>query len=111
MKSALALGIIVSCTAAGAAAQCGCVESSCVWYQAADDGNSGGGGAAQGQACPDGRCAEGLTCVKYYGIAGPSGPEFTSCEIPCMGPKSKCPDGQTCMTISDGPGSVCRPTP
>jgi hypothetical protein len=62
----------------------------------------------QGEPCPDRVCAEGLTCVEYYGIAGPSGPLFTSCEIRCddMG---RCPCGQACITIYDGPGQVCRP--
>lgn len=66
--------------------------------------------AKQGEKCDDGAtCDEGLTCVKYFGIAGPSGPEFTSCEIPCPDEKSACPDGQQCITIADGPGRVCRP--
>jgi hypothetical protein len=68
-------------------------------------------GAAQGEPCPDGACADGLTCVDYYGIAGPSGPKFTSCEIPCSGAKAACPSGQRCIVIADGPGQVCRPEP
>lgn len=63
---------------------------------------------AQGQPCADGNCAPGLECVEYYGIAGPRGPAFTSCEIRCTGGKG-CPAGQHCTTISDGPGQVCRP--
>jgi len=62
----------------------------------------------QGEPCPDRVCAEGLTCVEYYGIAGPSGPLFTSCEVRC-GEKGQCPCGQQCTTIYDGPGQVCRP--
>lgn len=62
----------------------------------------------QGARCADaGRCADGLTCIEYHGIAGAAGPTFTSCEIPCGG-KARCPAGQRCVTISDGPGSVCR---
>jgi hypothetical protein len=62
----------------------------------------------QGEKCnAAGACATGLTCMKYYGIAGPSGPLFTSCEIACS---DGCPDGQQCITIADGPGEVCRPT-
>lgn len=57
----------------------------------------------------DGKCAAGLTCKTYYGIAGPRGPKFTSCEIPCSGKASSCPKGQSCTTIADGPGQVCRP--
>jgi hypothetical protein len=41
--------------------------------------------------------------------AGPRGPAFTSCEIACPTPASTCPQGQTCVTIADGPGRVCRP--
>jgi len=66
-------------------------------------------GAAQGRSCDDGRCQQGLVCVKYYGIAGRSGPLFTSCEIPCGPPDFACPEGQVCGTIADGPGQVCRP--
>jgi hypothetical protein len=63
----------------------------------------------QGEPCPDRVCAEGLTCVEYYGIAGPSGPLFTSCEIRCGAKDGQCPCGQQCITIYDGPGQVCRP--
>lgn len=75
-------------------------------------GSSGGGGGTslpkQTEPCPAGQCAAGLTCVEYYGIAGPRGPKFTSCEIPCKG-GGACPKGQTCHTVADGPGQVCRP--
>src|SRR5262245_1992143 len=50
-------------------------------------GGGGGGGSkppsglpVQGMPCQAGKCATGLSCVEYYGIAGPSGPKFTSCE-------------------------------
>lgn len=62
----------------------------------------------QGQPCPEGTCAEGMSCLGYYGIAGAQGPRFTSCEIPCAGDPQGCPDGQSCITIADGPGQVCR---
>jgi hypothetical protein len=63
----------------------------------------------QGAPCTaEGRCAEGLTCLKYYGIAGAKGPEFTSCEIPCLNDPSVCPADQRCIVIADGPGQVCR---
>jgi hypothetical protein len=45
--------------------------------------------------------------VRYYGIAGPRGPEFNSCEIRC-GKGRPCPEQQTCVNIADGPGWVCR---
>ncbi len=66
----------------------------------------------QGEPCDaNGKCARGLTCVRYRGIAGASGPELTSCEIKCgESTKHKCPKSQTCTTIADGPGQVCRPT-
>jgi hypothetical protein len=64
----------------------------------------------QGQPCDsDGKCAAGLTCVRFYGIAGPRGPQLTSCEIRC-GSDGSCPRGQSCITIADGPGQVCRPS-
>src|SRR5438105_15197191 len=64
----------------------------------------------QGEPCDaNGKCARGLTCVRYYGVAGARGPEMTSCEIRC-GERTKghCPKGQSCTTIADGPGQVCR---
>lgn len=112
-------GVITTCEVQdwpqGAGAGCGCVAGACRWYRDGGSGGGGGGGgaggaggAAQGEACPDRRCAAGLTCVEYYGIAGPSGPRFTSCEVRC-GKGGRCPDGQSCITIADGPGEVCRP--
>lgn len=66
---------------------------------------------AQTEKCGDGdACADGLTCLTYYGIAGKRGPAFKSCEIPCGKGKPACPDGQRCATIADGPGQVCRAT-
>ena len=62
--------------------------------------------ARRGMSCPDGLCGEGLQCRRYYGFAGPRGPEMTQCVVPC-GVKGQCPDGETCVTISDGPGRVC----
>jgi hypothetical protein len=68
----------------------------------------GEGMSARGNACPDdASCPDGMQCITYYGIAGMSGPAFTSCEDPC-GKGQTCPDGLTCMTIADGPGQVCR---
>jgi hypothetical protein len=61
-----------------------------------------------GETCASGDvCAPGLSCVSYYGIAGTRGPEFKSCEIRCETDKA-CPKGRTCVTVSDGPGRVCR---
>jgi hypothetical protein len=58
--------------------------------------------SAEGDAC-----AEGLECVTYYGIAGPKGPAFKSCETKCDAGQA-CPDGTSCQTVADGPGQVCR---
>lgn len=99
------------------AAACGCVAGKCVWYtgkgqgkgQGQGQGQASGQGPGIGMPCPDGRCAEGLRCLTYYGVAGPAGPKFTSCEIPCTGDKG-CPKGTSCVAISDGPGHVCRST-
>ena len=60
--------------------------------------------------CNGGLCADGLQCIEYYGFAGPRGPKFSSCEIPCSGKSNKCPKGHHCTTIADGPGAVCRVT-
>jgi hypothetical protein len=62
----------------------------------------------QGKACVDGKCATGLECIEYFGIAGARGPKFTSCEIRCS-PDKPCTKPQRCITIADGPGQVCRP--
>jgi hypothetical protein len=67
--------------------------------------------ASLGSPCRESdRCGGGTTCVTYYGIAGPSGPAFKSCEITCVNGKGPCPVGTACTTIADGPGAVCRPT-
>ena len=91
-------------------ASCGCVKGQCVWYRGTSATTADtAGGAGQGMPCDDGKCQAGFECVSYYGIAGPRGPKFTSCEIRCgMGDKG-CPSGQRCVTIADGPGQVCRP--
>jgi hypothetical protein len=60
-----------------------------------------------GEPCGAGdTCGEGA-CVKYRGIAGGRGPEFTSCEFRCDD-AGNCPSGRKCITIADGPGRVCR---
>jgi hypothetical protein len=74
------------------------------------DASSSGSGAGPGieQPCgPGDHCAAGLTCIAYYGFAGPRGPQFKSFEIRCKD-DSGCPKGRTCVTVSDGPGRVCR---
>jgi len=53
-------------------------------------------------------CTAPATCATYYGIAGPSGPAFTSCELACADEPAACPTGTRCVTIADGPGAVCR---
>lgn len=64
-----------------------------------------------GEPCGEGdKCADGQSCIAYYGIAGPRGPQFKSCEIGCPQDAS-CPGGLRCVTIADGPGQVCRPAP
>jgi eight-cysteine-cluster-containing protein len=104
-----------------AGASCGCVSGQCLWYTAAgetpappDDPATGGpdepaGTVGTGGKCgPDAPCAEGLTCVEYYGIAGAAGPKFASCERRCGKGEPPCPANTTCVTIADGPGQVCR---
>ena len=63
---------------------------------------------ALGQPCGDGDACTTGTCTTYYGIAGPRGPEFKSCEITCAKGET-CPTGTACRTVADGPGQVCRP--
>jgi len=64
-------------------------------------------GPKLGEPCgPQDTCGEG-SCVSYYGIAGPRGPEFKSCEIRCN-PQGRCEGGRQCITVADGPGQVCR---
>lgn len=64
------------------------------------------GGAPVGD-CGGKQCTDGRECVEYYGIAGPGGPKFTSCEWRCNKGQA-CPEGTSCTTIADGPGAVCR---
>ncbi len=65
---------------------------------------------AQSGDCSDPatRCGAGLSCVPYYGIAGPAGPLFMTCEIPCTSDR-ECPADQDCGVVADGPGQVCVP--
>jgi len=59
-----------------------------------------------GAACdPGGQCSAGLSCLTYSGFGGM---ELHSCEIACGEDPGACPAGSTCVTISDGPGAVCR---
>ena len=82
-------------------------------------GTTGSGGAAGAQAdggvdlnelgkpCVADKCPAGLTPVTYCGLAGCSAGQFCSCEIPCDKDPKVCPPGSTCVTIADGPGTVC----
>lgn len=104
-------GVITTCDVPPVAmpegTACGCVAKQCRWWNAA------------GQTLPlppapaavdcDGKpCAAPAECIEYFGIAGPRGPKFYSCEIRCTPSKPGCPDGTACVTVVDGPGSVCR---
>lgn len=111
-------GVVSTCEAlpvslpAGTA--CGCVESQCQWWN--EEGTPLPPVPEPSEPEPEASCATVLcqpptVCIEYYGIAGPSGPKFVSCEIPCdptNKKKSGCPEGMSCVTIADGPGSVCR---
>lgn len=82
---------------------------------------SAGSGGASGQAgaasseplaglnaeCVADACPENLTPVHFYGVAGTSGPQFCWCTIPCADNAKICPEGTTCTTLADGPGTVC----
>lgn len=94
-----------------AAADTGSANTGSANAGSAETGSAGSGAApvtARGEKCGEkDSCPAGLECVKYYGIAGPRGPQFSSCETKCDGGKA-CPAGTKCTTIADGPGAVCR---
>ncbi|MEM6993877.1 MAG: hypothetical protein AAF721_25415 [Myxococcota bacterium] len=85
---------------------CACVASQCQWVS--PTGTTLPVPSAEGEQCGDEVCTKPKECIRYYGIAGKKGPEFTSCEIRCKAGAGGCPAGQSCVTIADGPGSVCR---
>jgi eight-cysteine-cluster-containing protein len=101
---------------------CGCVEGQCQWWNADGITLPPLPEPAPEASCATVRCQAPRQCLEYFGIAGPSGPKFVSCEIPCISdltsnPASRsaatkqeaaCPTGMSCITIADGPGSVCR---
>ncbi len=89
---------------------CGCVQGQCIWWNGSGEvvtDQSAPKGGVSGK-CGDKVCTPPQQCLEYYGIAGPRGPKFQTCEIPCRPAKGGCPDGTKCVTIADGPGSVCR---
>ena len=106
-----------------ASAQCGCIRGECIWYTTDGAtmpkaetkpgqglGDRTAGGAVDGAGpivCGDKTCASGEQCIEYFGIAGPRGPRFQTCAIPC-GAKRSCPKGLSCVTVADGPGDVCQ---
>lgn len=119
-------GVITTCEVLDAQlppdAGCGCVEGECVWWSptaatlAASPGgtstdkptpNSGDAPGGVTTTCGTKTCKPGQECIGYYGIAGPKGPKFESCEWRC-GKDGSCPKGTTCVTVADGPGRVCR---
>lgn len=73
--------------------------------------NTGGAGGYDlsllNTECVDDECEGGLTPVHFFGIAGPSGPEFCWCTIPCAEDPDMCPETTSCVTVADGPGEVC----
>ncbi len=114
-------GVITTCEAVEidgwpSDAACGCVERQCRWHSPS---GSTLGAAAEPEPKPDTKpdakpedcggevCTKPRQCIRYYGIAGKRGPQFASCEIRCK-PGGTCPDDLSCVTIADGPGSVCR---
>jgi eight-cysteine-cluster-containing protein len=110
-------GVITTCEALPVTlpqgTACGCVQSQCLWWNA--EGATLPSVPPEPEPEPEPSCTTVLcqppkVCLEYYGIAGPSGPKFVSCEIPCKptAKKNECPEGMACVTIADGPGSVCR---
>lgn len=118
----LVLAVVVACGDDGSIDENG-VDGGVAFDDRTDCGFDGGGDddgtmppvepvvdpATLGQPCDEGDvCPAGTTCVTYYGVAGPAGPAFKSCEISCAR-TGVCPEDTTCTIISDGPGEVCRP--
>lgn len=107
-------GVTTTCDVLGFSPKglgCGCLNGQCVWFRDVSYNESASQpqvDSGQGMPCIEGHCREGLTCITYYGVAGPQGPAFTSCEIPCRLSTATCPEGQRCVTLADGPGRVCR---
>ena len=96
-----------------AGTQCGCVEAQCRWWNTDGATLSAAADPPAAEPTPDGDCGGQVCtppqqCLEYYGVAGARGPKLRSCEIPCDPAKGGCPAGQTCTTVADGPGSVCR---
>jgi eight-cysteine-cluster-containing protein len=102
---------------------CGCVDDTCRWWHPEgaaliDETVSTERPQPKTGEAPDSRlvtcdgktCKPGQECISYYGIAGPQGPRFQSCEWRCVRGKanSGCPAGTSCVNIADGPGLVCR---
>lgn len=119
-------GVITTCDVVPvqlpADASCGCVEAQCIWWSPSGatlpppsggtsptkpTPNSGEAPGGSTTACGKATCKPGQTCVGYYGIAGPQGPKFESCEWVCD-KNQPCPKGTKCVTVADGPGRVCR---
>lgn len=104
-------GVITTCevlpVSLPAGTECGCVSSECIWWNAEGLTLPPVETPAE-ESCATVLCEPPKVCIEYYGIAGPSGPKFVSCEIRCSEDKD-CPEDQQCVTIADGPGQVCRP--
>jgi eight-cysteine-cluster-containing protein len=111
-------GVVTTCevlpVSLPASTSCGCVESQCQWWNA--EGVTLPPVPTPSEpppaevSCATVLCQPPRTCLEYYGIAGPSGPKFASCEVACdpTSKKNSCPEGTSCVTIADGPGNVCR---
>lgn len=93
----------------GSAKSCVCQNGKCVAIFAETQTNPS---SSLHKPCgPNDQCSTGQKCISYYGIAGPRGPLFKTCEIPCPNGDADCPTGFTCFAIADGPGLVCDKTP
>lgn|SRR5690554_3558441 len=94
-----------------------CLATGCHRSPEPPPANAGGQQTAEQPAelqpplCEGEPCPAPKQCLSYLGIAGPSGPTFHACELPCEGGADNdgCPDAMRCVTIADGPGDVCRP--
>jgi eight-cysteine-cluster-containing protein len=88
--------------------QCGCVEGACKWWNESGATLPPAPNPATAP-CGGKPCTPPAECIEYFGVAGAAGPKLSECAIRCKPGDPQCPDGMRCVTIADGPGSVCRP--
>lgn len=56
--------------------------------------------------CTAASCPPSMQCLAWYGVSGPLGPKYMTCEIPCDPASPSCPNGLSCAGSGDGPPPV-----